>query len=340
MSQITFPSAPSINALGIVPMKPRLASSKSSRLENGNSFNAAACAAFTVGSAGFASLKSGRFAAFSTASAIGSMPCDEIGRLFGNHDRRRVGVAADERRHDRGIDHAQSFDPAHAQFGINHRVAVDAHLAGADRVIDRVGAAAQHVANLFVGLGAAADQILAAHARERRRLKNSFGEAKAFDHGVEVAAIVVEFRIDQRRRRRIGALQGDKAAAFRPQQADMAREAVAEAALAAVIHDLADHEMKLDVGNFLFRARLQKSAGLREIRRDHAAAFPAIAADLAQDARDAAEGYAEEIKATGAIGKDEIDMVLKIAPNRWKIVNDADSELLQMIAVTDARKHQ
>src|SRR4029079_16307808 len=41
-------------------------------------------------------------------------PClgaDHVGGLLADHDGRRIGVAADQRRHDRRIDHAQAFKP-------------------------------------------------------------------------------------------------------------------------------------------------------------------------------------------------------------------------------------
>ena len=40
-----------------------------------------------------------------------------VGALLGDHDHRRIGVAADDRRHDRGVDDAQAIDTAHAQAG-------------------------------------------------------------------------------------------------------------------------------------------------------------------------------------------------------------------------------
>ena len=61
----------------------------------------------------------------------------EVGGLLGDHDRRRVGVAARERRHHRGVDHAQALDALDAQLGVDHR----AHRAGADRVVEVVALA-------------------------------------------------------------------------------------------------------------------------------------------------------------------------------------------------------
>ena len=59
---------------------------------------------------------------------------DHRGRLFADHDRRRVGVATGDLRHDRGVSDAQPFDAVHAQPRIDHRVAARSHPAGADRV--------------------------------------------------------------------------------------------------------------------------------------------------------------------------------------------------------------
>jgi hypothetical protein len=63
---------------------------------------------------------------------------DQIGRLLGDHDDRRVDVAADQVRHDRGVDHAQPLDPEDAQLAVDHRrvLALGTHPAGAERVMD------------------------------------------------------------------------------------------------------------------------------------------------------------------------------------------------------------
>ncbi len=69
---------------------------------------------------------------------------DQLGRALGDHDRRRVRVAARDRRHHRGVDDAQPLDAADAQLGIDHRVlAVVAHPAGADGVVEQLDAPAQ-----------------------------------------------------------------------------------------------------------------------------------------------------------------------------------------------------
>src|SRR6185312_5037272 len=66
-------------------------------------------------------------------------PEDEVGGLLGDHDGRPVEVAADDARHDRGVDNAQPLDAAQAQRAVDDRRLVGAHLAGAARVIGAVG---------------------------------------------------------------------------------------------------------------------------------------------------------------------------------------------------------
>ena len=64
-------------------------------------------------------------------------PPHHVRRLFRDHDRRCVGVPRRHRRHDRGIHHPQPAQPMHAQFRVDHRHRIAAHLAGAGRVKHR-----------------------------------------------------------------------------------------------------------------------------------------------------------------------------------------------------------
>jgi hypothetical protein len=54
--------------------------------------------------------------------------CDGQIRLA-DHDRRRVGIAGNDRRHDRGIGYAQPRKTAHAQPFVDHGLWVLAHAA-------------------------------------------------------------------------------------------------------------------------------------------------------------------------------------------------------------------
>jgi hypothetical protein len=55
---------------------------------------------------------------------------NQISRLFRDHDDRRVGVAADDRRHDGRIYHTQTGNAIDPQSRIDHRRCIDSHPAG------------------------------------------------------------------------------------------------------------------------------------------------------------------------------------------------------------------
>jgi hypothetical protein len=59
----------------------------------------------------------------------------KVGRLFADHDRRRVDVAADDGRQNGGVGDAQALDATHAQPIVDHRLRIGAHAAGADRML-------------------------------------------------------------------------------------------------------------------------------------------------------------------------------------------------------------
>src|ERR1700728_1065495 len=59
----------------------------------------------------------------------------QIGGLLADHDRRGVGAAGNDGRHDRGVGDAQPGEAAHPQFGVDDRQRVLAHLARAGRVV-------------------------------------------------------------------------------------------------------------------------------------------------------------------------------------------------------------
>jgi hypothetical protein len=82
------------------------------------------------------------------------------GRLLSNHHRRRVGVTANERRHDRGIDHAQVLHAMHSQARIDHDQRGVVHFAGADRVVDGARFFADELLNPCIALHRAAGEDL------------------------------------------------------------------------------------------------------------------------------------------------------------------------------------
>jgi len=62
---------------------------------------------------------------------------DHFGRFLTNHERHCIGVAGRYHRHDRSVDHPETFDAANSEFRVHNsvRVSVRPHLAGAWLVV-------------------------------------------------------------------------------------------------------------------------------------------------------------------------------------------------------------
>src|SRR5258705_8230901 len=198
---------------------------------------------------------------------------DHVGGLLADHDGWRIGVAADQGRHHRGIDDAQAFNAADLQLWIDHRHRIDAHLAGADRVIHGIDALAQNFPDLVVGFDALGECVRGLQRLERGRVEQPPGRLEACDHDIDIGLFAEEIWIDRRRSKRIGALQPDAAAALWPQQADMAGEAGAPARLAAMIAHHRHAEMQLDIRHVEFGAGLEEAAAFGDVRRHRSAPF-------------------------------------------------------------------
>ena len=148
-----------------------------------------------------------------------------------------------------GVGHAQPGDAAHAQAGVDHRhgVARRPHLAGAYRVVLRIGAVAD------VGLQAGA--VVARHGvhhpaaigRQRLVFQHRLHRLRALQHQRHVGRVAEEARVDPGRLARIGALEADHAAAAGPQHREVAAHAVAQVQLARVIVHDRHHEHQLQV---------------------------------------------------------------------------------------------
>src|SRR5262249_23229465 len=78
------------------------------------------------------------------------LAADQVGGLFRDHQHAGVDMGGDEIGHDRGVDHAQPLDPAHAQLRVGDRLGPDAHGAGAAGMVRRDRGVAQERVDLRV----------------------------------------------------------------------------------------------------------------------------------------------------------------------------------------------
>ena len=120
-------------------------------------------------------------------SRQGGLTGDQVGGLLGDHDDRRVEVARNDRRHDRGIDHAQAHDAADPAFGIDHRVRVAAHAAAARRVVRAFGVGPDPGVDVGIGPHLGARRHLAAAERIEGCLSEDLADNR--DTGAHVLGI-------------------------------------------------------------------------------------------------------------------------------------------------------
>src|SRR5574343_276944 len=177
---------------------------------------------------------------------------DQVGHALGDHDDRAVGVAADEFRHHRGVDHPQAAYAAHPALAVDHRIAVvvGAHLAGADRVVHRFRFFAHE--GLEVGVGArglAGEYFRPAVGVERRLRQQAARYFRRLDHHPQIEAVRVAEGSGLDARLVVHAVAGQvqAAAARRAQEAGVQGVARTGHAVPAVVIELRRHEMELDV---------------------------------------------------------------------------------------------
>ena len=103
------------------------------------------------------------------------------------HDRRCVGVARDDARHDGGVRHAQPVDAPNAEPRIYDCHFVIAHLAGADGMVQRLCRTTDKLGdsgvcrNLRAGM-----QFVAAIRLECLRVRDAAAEADSFHNHTQV----------------------------------------------------------------------------------------------------------------------------------------------------------
>ena len=147
------------------------------------------------------------------------LPSTRSGAPLADHDRGRVGVAAGDRRHDRGVADPQPLDAPDLEVGADHRQLVDAHPAGADAVVDRRRPVEDRVAQLLARCRPAPGWISSLTAPPNAApamISRTISDPSAST--VEVVGVGEVLEVDQRRRRRVGAGQPQRAAAARVDQ--------------------------------------------------------------------------------------------------------------------------
>ena len=152
---------------------------------------------------------------------------NQIRGLLGDHDRRRIGVAAHDGRHDRGIDHPQSLDSVHLQAGIDDRHGVVAHLAGAGRVPGGGGRTPHEGFEIRVASEVRSRcHLLAPDVVEGFRVENLEVPAYSGDGAAHIVGMAQVVGVDDRPVKRIGRGQRDRTAAERTIDIGGERDAV------------------------------------------------------------------------------------------------------------------
>ena len=149
---------------------------------------------------------------------------DQFGSLLADHDRGCVGVAARDRRHDRGVRDPQPFDPANLQVRPHDGTLVDAHPAGPDTVVDRGGAVedlAAQVRTLMVGAGV---DLGLDRPREGSAGHDLADHLRALGQHLEVSRVGEVAEVDQRSLHRVARREPQGAAALRVDQRRQDRE--------------------------------------------------------------------------------------------------------------------
>mmetsp|Transcript_18333 Transcript_18333/g.29399 ORF Transcript_18333/g.29399 Transcript_18333/m.29399 type:complete len:290 (+) Transcript_18333:2033-2902(+) len=161
-----------------------------------------------------------------------------------HHDRRCIGVAANQPRHQRRINHAQTIDSIAPPRRVNNSHVIQPHLAGSDRVINRVGPGAN------VSLQPSLRPVMRIKALtppgiKRRRGQDTLHLLRAGLEQVQIPKVTQVLRINARRLGRVSRLQANSAPAVRAQHADMAGIAVFHMDLAHMVIHYPDYKVQL-----------------------------------------------------------------------------------------------
>src|SRR6185312_593824 len=190
------------------------------------------------------------FMSLLSSSVNGFVRQDEVGAAFADHDGGRVGVAADDIRHDRGVRNSQARDATHLEPRIEHRhlVAVRSHLAGAHRMEQRRCVPERIIAQFSIGRDAGTGHdLLAEIGLEGRRRQDLPRRLDAVHQHRDVLFVVEEIWNHFGPHARVARCELHRAAALGPQHGKIDAEAV-EIRDIPIRHLVGRHEGELQIG--------------------------------------------------------------------------------------------
>ena len=206
------------------------------------------------------------------ASALAWSSCcslDQVRRLLADHDRRGVGVAARDRRHDGGIGDAQALEAVDAQLGVDDR----SDRAGRGRVVDGVRRAPDEVHDLVVRVAGRRGVRLAHDLPERLLLGDLERLAHAREHALAILLggqeVAQHDRLGVRHRR----AQLHEATARRLDHDRAEAVAVVVGSGQPLVVEHRARVVELHVGRVQPRARAEEGGGLGIAGRERPAAL-------------------------------------------------------------------
>src|SRR6185295_19501836 len=259
---------------------------------------------------------------------------DVMCTFFADHDRGCLGVPADQRRHDGGVDDTQTVEAADSELLVYHGHVVFAHLAGTHRVVVSLGPLADVIADLGIGANLDAGHMFALDERcvclGGQHLP---APLEALKGDLPVVWVAEEIGVDGRRNGGVGAVQRHRAHALGPQVASVDRHAVAADAHAAVVDDERRQAVHLDIRGHDVAARADEHAGLAHRRGDR----PGAVQHVLNTGGECLEGPVGLVVADrgGFGGEVNIHVVLEVLANTGQVMNRIDANGSEFVGGAD-----
>ncbi len=209
-------------------------------------------------------------------------------------------------------------------------------------MVDGVGVVADELLDLRVALRISRRLGLHATVARERGLLQQLAHALEAPHQARgVVLILQKGRVDQRRHLWVGAGQAQRAAAPGAQQADVAGIPMAQHRLAAMVHQLAHHEVQLQVGDGLLGAALDETAGFGEVGGERATALAPPFEEAFDHVHHAGPGQTEQVGELGRVDHHHhVGVVVQVGAHTGQVVHHADAVFAQVRRRADAREHE